>query len=120
MLRAEEAVSAEFDPNSSDSLLYAFVAATDQLAAMLEASDRPASTTCAQDREIVANSYRVVARNRDHIEYVGRREFDLMNKAAAAYDAVTAAYQGDTTRLDAVDTYSTAVLETRQAFKSLR
>jgi hypothetical protein len=117
---ADKVVSGEFDPNSPDSLLYAFAAATDQLAAMLEASDRPASTTCAQDREIVANSYRMVARNRDHIEYVGRRELELMHKAETAYDAVTAAYQGDTTQLDAIDTYSSAVFEVRQAFKSLR
>jgi hypothetical protein len=118
---ADKRVSAEFDSNGSDSLLYTFASATDQLEAMLEASDRPASTTMsAQDREIIANSYRVVARNRDHIKYVSSREQELMIKAGAAYDAVTAAYQGDTTQLDTVETYSTAVLEVSLAFQSLR
>jgi hypothetical protein len=118
---ADKRVSAEFDPNGSGSLLYAFASATDQLEAMLEASDRPASATMsAQDREIVANSYRVVARNHDHVKYVSSREQELMSKGGAAYDAVTAAFQGDTTQLDAVETYSTSVLQVSLAFQSLR
>jgi hypothetical protein len=118
---ADKDVSAEFDPESPDSLIDAFVAAVDQLEAMLEASRRPTSaTTSAQDREIVANSYRVVARNRDHIKYVTSRELELMNKSGAAFDAVTEAYQGNSTQLDAVDNYSTAVLEVSLAFQSLR
>jgi len=104
---ADKDVSAEFDSESPDSLIDAFVAAVDQLEAMLEGPRRPTSaTTSAQDREIVANSYRVVARNRDHIKFVTSRELELMNKSGAAFEAVTEAYQGNSTQLDAVDTYS--------------
>ena len=113
-------VSAEFDPGSSDSLLSIFSATIEHLAAMLETAQSPTTATSARDREMVANGYRAVARNRDHIKYVTGRELELMNKAGAAYEAVTEAYQGDSNRLDAVDAYSSAVLEVRLAFQSLR
>jgi len=116
---ADEDVSAEFDRGNPNSLLSEFSAAIEQLAVILGASQWSGATS-ARDREIVANSYRTVARNRDHIKYVTGRELELMNKAALAYDAVTAAYQGDSSRLDAVDTYSIAVLEVNLAFQSLK
>jgi hypothetical protein len=117
---ADQDVSTEFNPGNSDSLLSLFSAATQQLADLLEASQWSTTATTAQDREIVANSYRAVARNRDHIKYVTGRQLELMNKGATAYDAVAAAYQDDPSRLDGVDTYSSAVLEVNLAFQSLK
>jgi hypothetical protein len=43
-----------------------------------------------------------------------------MNKDRAAYHSLTAAIEEDPSQLDAVDTYSTAALEVRLAFQSLR
>jgi hypothetical protein len=118
---AQREISTEFDPNNSDSLLYAFVAATDQLAQVLEGLDGIADATAStQDRETIAKGYRTVARNRDHVTYVTGRQLELMNKAIAAYDALTAAFEGDSSQLDAVDVYSNAVLEVRLAFQSLK
>ena len=77
-------------------------------------------TKAASDRELVANGYRVVARNRDHIEYVTGHEVELMNKAGAAYSALISAFRGDETHLDAVQSYSTAVFVVRLAFQSLK
>jgi len=113
-------VEAAFDPAKPDSLLSVFSAATDQLAATLEASQAPADTLLsAGDRQIIADSYRVVARNRDHVKYVTGYESELMDKAAAAYDALVAALEGNETQLDAVESYSSAVLQVRLAFQSL-
>jgi len=118
---AQNEISTEFDPNNSDSLLYAFVAATDQLAEVLEGLDGIADATASpQDRETIAKGYRTVARNRDHVTYVTGRQLELMNKAIAAYDALTAAFEGDSSQLDAVDVYSNAVMEVRLAFQSLK
>jgi hypothetical protein len=117
---ADKDVSAEFDPNNSDSLLFVLSSITEQLAAILEAARWSIAATSARDREIVANSYRAVARNRDHIKYVTSRGLELMSKARAAYDAISASYQGDSSRLDAVDTYSVSVSEVRLAFQSLK
>ena len=115
-------MDAAFDPGKPDSLLSVFSSATDQLAATLEASrgseDSPMFS--AGDRQIIANSYRIVARNRDHIKYVTSRQLELMNKAAAAYEAVIAALEGDKTQIDAVESYSTAVFQIRLAFQSLK
>jgi hypothetical protein len=119
---AQKDLDAAFDPEKPDSLSSVFSAATDQLAATLEASQDSGDRTIlsAGDREIIANGYRVVARNRDHIKYVTSRELELMNKGAAAYDALMAALEGDETHLDAVESYSTAVFQVRLAFQSLR
>jgi hypothetical protein len=117
---AQQDVEAAFDPAKPDSLLSVFSAATDQLAATLEASQAPADTLLsAGDRQIIADSYRVVARNRDHVKYVTGYESELMDKAAAAYDALVAALEGNETQLDAVESYSSAVLQVRLAFQSL-
>jgi hypothetical protein len=117
---AQKEISAEFDSKNSNSLLYAFVAATDQLATLLQSSVLASAAAPPQNREIIANGYGTVARNRDHITYVTNRQLELMNKAIAAYDALTAAIQGDTSQLDAVDAYSNAVQKVRHAFQSLR
>jgi hypothetical protein len=119
---AQKDVDAAFDPGKLDSLLSVFASATDQLAAALEEpqgfSDSPVLS--ASDREIIANSYRVVARNRDHIKFVTSRELELMNKGAAAYEALIAALEGHNSQIDAVESYSTAVFQVRLAFQSLR
>jgi hypothetical protein len=118
---AQKDVDAAFDPGKPDSLLSVFSAATDQLAAILEISPGPADTMLsAGDREIVANSYRVVARNRDHIKYVTSYELELMDQAAAAYEAVIAALEGNERQIDAVESYSDSVSQVHLAFQSLR
>jgi len=117
---AQQEISTQFDPDNSDSLLHAFVAATDQLAEVLGGLDGIADTTASpQDREAIANGYRTVARNRDHVTYVTSRQLELMNKAIAAYDALAAAFEGNSSQLEAVDVYSMAVLKVRLAFQSL-
>jgi hypothetical protein len=120
--KAQEDLVGAFDPGKPDSLLEAFSAATDQLSAMLEASDSAfdRSAFSAGDRNLVANGYRVVARNRDYIKYVTSRELELINKAGTAYDALISAFQGDETQLGAVESYSTIVFEVRLAFQSLK
>lgn len=120
--KAQEDVAGAFDSGSPDSLLGIFSAATDLLAAMLETSQGAADRRAlsASDRDLVANGYRVVARNRDHIKYVTSRELELMNKAGTAYDALRSAFQGDETQLDAVESYSTVVFEVRLTFQSLK
>jgi hypothetical protein len=119
---AQKDVDAAFDPEEPDSLLSVLSAATGQLAAILETSRESVdkSMLSAGDRELIANSYRVVAHNRDHIKYVTSRELELMNKSAAAYEAVIASLEGDQTKIDAVESYSTAVYQVRLAFRSLR
>jgi hypothetical protein len=118
---AQRDVDAAFDPGKPDSLLSVFAAATDQLAATLESSQGPVhSELSAGDREIVANSYRVVARNRDHLKYVTSYELELMDKAAVAYEAVLAALEGDESQIDTVESYSNSVSQVRLAFQSLR
>ena len=120
--KAQTDLAEAFDPGQPDSLLGIFSAATDQLAAMLEASQSAADKKAlsAGERNLVANGYRVVARSRDHIRYVTNRELDLMNKARAAYDALLSAFQGDETRLDEVEAYSIVVFKVRLAFQSLK
>jgi hypothetical protein len=68
--KAREDLGGAFDPGNPDSLLGVFSTATDQLAALLEASQGSADTRAlsAVDRELVANGCRVVARNRDYIK----------------------------------------------------
>jgi hypothetical protein len=119
---AQKDVDAAFDPGRGDSLLSVFSSATDQLSATLRASrwSEDSPMLSARDREIIANSYRVVARNRDHIKYVTSREFELMNKGAAAYEALIAALQDDNTQIGAVESYSTEVFQVRLAFHSLK
>ena len=120
--KAQGDLAGAFDPGNPDSLLGIFSAATDLLAAMLEASQSAADRRAlsAGDRELVSNGYRVVARNRDHIKYVTSREFELINRAGTAYNALLSAFQGDETQLDAVESYSTVVFEVRLAFQSLQ
>jgi len=118
---AENDVVAAFDPAKPDSLLSVFSAATNQLAATVETSQGSAvPVLSAGDREIVANCYRVVARNRDHIKYVTNYEIELMEKAAVAYDAVIAALKGNENQVDLVESYSSAVFQVSLAFQSLR
>jgi hypothetical protein len=119
--KAQGDLAGAFDPGNPDSLLGIFSAATDILAAMLEAqSAADKRELSAGDRELVSNGYRVVARNRDYIRYVTSREHELMNKAGTAYDALLSAFRGDETQLDAVESYSTVVFEVRLAFQSLQ
>jgi len=97
------------------------VAATNQLAKVLEGLDGITNRASPpQDRETIANGYRTVARNRDHLTYITSRQLELMNKTIAAYDALTAAFEGDSSQLGAVDVYSNAVQEVRLAFQSLK
>ena len=117
---AQKDVDAAFDPGKPDSLLAVFSAATDQLAATLESPGATDTVLSAGDRELVANSYRVVARNRDHIKYVTSYELKLMDKAAVAYDAVIAELEGNHGQLDAVESYSNTVFQVRLAFRSLK
>ncbi|MBV8357530.1 MAG: hypothetical protein JO189_06280 [Deltaproteobacteria bacterium] len=118
---AQKDVDAAFDPARPDSLLSVFSAATDRLAATLEISPGPADTMLsASDREIIANSYRMVAHNRDHLKYVTRYELQLMDQAAAAYEAVIAALGGRETQIEAVESYSDSVSQVQLAFQSLR
>ena len=120
--KAQGDLAGAFDPGNPDSLLGIFSAATDLLAAMLEASQSAADRRAlsADDRELVSNGYRVVARNRDHIKYVTSHELELINKAGTAYNALLSAFQDDETQLDAVESYSTVVFEMRLAFQSLQ
>jgi hypothetical protein len=120
--KAQEDLAGAFDPEKPDSLLGTFSAATDQLSAMLEAADSASDRRALSpgDRNLVANGYRVVARNRDYIKYVTSRELELINKAGTAYDALISAFQGDETQLGAVESYSTLVFEVRLAFQSLK
>ncbi len=119
---AQEDVDAAFDPRKPDSLLSVFSSATDQLAAILEASrgSEDSFMFSAGDRQIVANSYRIIARNRDHIKYITSRQWELMNKADAAYVALIAALEGERSQIDAVESYSTEVFKVRLAFQSLK
>jgi hypothetical protein len=119
---AQKDLDAAFDARKTDSLLSVFAAATAQLAALLEESYGPAGGPAlpASDRKIVAESYRVLARNRDHIKYVTSRQLDLSNKSGAAYDSLRAAFEGDDSRLDAVQSYSAAVFSVHLAFQSLK
>ena len=116
---AQKDVDAAFDPGNPDSLLSVFSAATDQLAATLQIS--PVDTTLSpSDREVIANSYRMVAHNRDHLKYVTRYELPLMDQADAAYETIIAALEGHETQIEAVDSYSDSVSQVQLAFQSLR
>jgi hypothetical protein len=65
--KAKEDLAAAFDSTNPGSLL-GYFPQRPQLAAMLEATQGSADrrTLTASDHELVANSHRVVARNRDH------------------------------------------------------
>jgi hypothetical protein len=119
---AHKDIDGNFDPDNPQSLLAVFAAATGRLAGMLQASERSpkVANLSAENREIVANAYRIVARNRDHIRYVTSRESELADKGASAYDALISAFNGDESKLATVDSYSVAVSEVRLAFESLK
>jgi hypothetical protein len=118
---AQKDVDAAFDPGNPDSLLSVFSAATDQLAATLQISPGPVDTALsASDREVIANSYRMVAHNRDHLKYVTRYELPLMDQADAAYETIIAALEGHEAQIEAVDSYSDSVSQVQLAFQSLR
>jgi hypothetical protein len=118
---AQKDVDAAFDPGRPDSLLSVFSAATDQLAATLEISPGPAVTAIsASDREVIANSYRTIAHDRDHLKYVTRYQLQLMDQAAAAYEAVIAALGEHETQIEAVESYSDLVSQVQLAFQSLK
>jgi hypothetical protein len=119
---AVERVQAEFDPHAASSLLSVYARATDQLAELLEAggdSYRNVDVSPA-DRNLVATAYRLVSRNRDHIQYVTSRQGELAADAAAAYDALLATFQGNESNLYEIDRFSDAVFQTELAFKSLK
>jgi hypothetical protein len=119
---AHKQIDEDFDPDNPQSLLVVFAAATDRLAGMLYGSEglSKAANLSATNREIVANAYRIVARNRDHIRYVTNRESELADKGASAYDALISAFNGDESKLATVDSYSAAVSQVRLAFESLK
>jgi hypothetical protein len=118
---AQKDVDAAFDPGKPGSLLSVYSAATDQLAATLEISPGPADTMLSpSDREVVANSYLMVERNRDHLKYVTSYQSQLMDQAAAAYEAVIASLEGRETQIEAVESYSDSVSQVQLAFQSVR
>jgi hypothetical protein len=115
---AQKDVDAAFDPEKPDSLLSVFSAATDQLAVTLEISPGPADAVLsASDREIIANTYRMVTHNRDHLKYVTRYELPLMDQAAAAYETIIAALEGHEAQIEAVESYSDSVSKVQLAFQ---
>jgi hypothetical protein len=118
---AENDIAAAFDHENANSLISMFTVATGRLATLLQASQSPSNTLLsAGDREIVASSYRQMARNRDHLKYVTSRQLELVRKGSAAYDAVMAAVKGDNSHLSAVESYSAATSQVRLAFQSLQ
>jgi len=96
-------------------------AAIDELAAMLQTSEEPANigNLSVENRQIIANGNRLIARNRDHIRYVTSREQELTRKGGSAYDALVAALDEDESQVGAVDAYSSAVSQVHLAFESL-
>jgi hypothetical protein len=118
---AHKQIDEDFDSDNPQSAAAVFVSATDRVAGMLQASEsvlRRANLS-AGNREIVANAYRIVARNRDHIRYVANRESELADKGALAYEALIS-FNGDESTLATVDSYLVAVSKVRLAFESLK
>ena len=115
---AEDTINMEFSPDDAESLLSVLSTATEQLAAVLGTSSRSSELT-AEGRELIANGYRLVAGDRDHIQYVTSRQQELIRKAGLAYDQLTSAIVRDNSQTAAVDSYSMAVFQVRLAFDSL-
>jgi hypothetical protein len=112
----------EFDPDDRTSLLFVYSQATARLGNLLESSApsfRSANLT-AEDREIVANAFRSVARNRLHIQYVTSRQKQLSNEAGAAYEALLAELNREEARLSDIDAFSEDAARTKLALETLR
>jgi len=119
---AEARLEKEFDPQNAESLLSVYSTAATQLGNVLETSvaSSQSGNFSAQDRDLVANGYRLLARNRDHITYVTSRQLDLARKGAAATDALAAAFDRDYEYIAEVHDFSDAVAQVRLSFDSLR
>jgi hypothetical protein len=115
-------IEKEFDPNSPASLLSTYESATARLQNILELSDESTQRDdlSAEDRYLIARAYRVVARNRDHIQYVTSRQRQLAKEVAHAYDVLLASFNNRDVDLGEIDRCSNAVFQTDLAFKSLR
>jgi len=112
-------IDRDFSPDNTQSLLSVMSTANDQLAAILQASNRSLKPVTAEDRYLITNGYRLVARNRDHIRYVTRRQQELVRKGELAFDALTSSIEGNESHLLDVESFSSAVFQVRIAFKSL-
>lgn len=122
MRNAVVCLEKEFDAKREDSLLAVYLHATDQLDGLLESANSSFTLTrlSPEDRYLVARSYRVVMRNRDHIRYVTSRQRQLAREIGRAYDALLASLNQQHTDLGEINRCSNAVLATDVAFKSLR
>jgi hypothetical protein len=109
----------EFDPNAPASLLSVYSNTTIRLQNILESTNESASLS-PEDRHLVARAYRVVARNRDHIQYVTSRQRQLAREMAHAYDILLASFSRKEVDLSDIERCSNDVFQTDLAFKSLR
>lgn len=112
----------EFDPGSPSSLLSVYATATIRLQNILESSNESdgRKSLSPQERYLVARAYRVVARNRDHIQYVTSRQRQLAKAMAHAYDVLLGSFNREQVDLSDIDSCSNEVFQTDLAFKSLR
>jgi hypothetical protein len=112
----------EFDPESPASLLSVYARATIRLQNILESSNESTGrdSLSPEDRYLVARAYRVVGRNRDHIQYVTSRQRQLAKELAQAYDVLLASFNRKEVDLNDIDLCSNDVFQTDLAFKSLR
>lgn len=113
-------IEGEFDSDNPSSLLSFYSKATTQLGDLLESGSSGPANLPAQDRNLVANAYRVVARNRDHIRYVTSQQRELAANIVTAYDALVAAFNEDDSRLENIGRCSEMVFRVDLAFKSLK
>jgi hypothetical protein len=79
-----------------------------------------ASVHSAEDRNPIANAYRVVARNRDYIYYVSSHQIELGREMASAYAALIGALNRNADALDRVDERSNRVMRMDLTARSLR
>lgn len=112
----------EFDPTDPKSLLSVYSNTTTQLQELLESTNDSieGGKLSPEDRNLVAQAYRVVARNREHIQYVTSRQRQLAEDIVSAYDTLLASFNRRPADLDKIDQCSNVVFETDLAFKSLR
>lgn len=111
----------EFDPKDETSLLSLYSDATDRLGTLLEAEKMSleSSNLPADEREIVANAQRLVARNRVHIHYVTSQMAKLSAEAERAYDNLLADLTQGNSDPSSMDSFSDHILKTRLAFMTL-
>ena len=113
----------EFDPGNPASFLFVYSQTTAQLDELLESAemDVRSSDLSANDRYLIANAYRLVGRNRDHIQYVTSHQRQLVKEIVSAYDSLLAEYNRDEAQyLEAVDRCSNSVSKIDLAFDSLK